>query len=464
MKETSGNEVQLQLEREVLGSFLFVAPSQPGRILEAMEQIEPRDFTLEAHQVLYAVIVELFVRHNTLDTVMLTTELQRRGVLEKAGGVVYLTELSGTSSVAGNEYRYAALRERSRIRQATAVCSRTVERFRKGEFDTWTEPVESLQASLYELQYQRKSTAVDIVAVADEIISRAKNLGASGVTGFSWGLSKLDYLTSGIERGKTYVVGATKKSGKSKFVINTLYHLHRQEVKALFLSLEMDGEGVVRELLSRFAYLDNNILKRRLDEVSEYRLREAIRSVGDGRLYLDTESFLSVNQVRLKIRTAAQLGIKVVFLDYLQRMNFQLREKRELNFATVVGHTVTQLADIAKESGVALVFLSQLAARAEGEQADISHLKDSGGIAEGVDGILILNNQDRVKKNYINRMNEVWISVEQRSGSSGLVKCSVDLAKAMYEEKVGGGPVGALPPASDGDDVFSRGEDGEPAF
>ena len=108
--KSGSNEVQLQLERDVLAALLFGSPSQPERIMAAMEGIELSDFTLEAHRLIYTVAVELFVRHNGLDVMMLNAELQKQDLLEKVGGVIYLTELSDAFTAAGYEYRYAALR------------------------------------------------------------------------------------------------------------------------------------------------------------------------------------------------------------------------------------------------------------------------------------------------------------------------------------------------------------------
>jgi replicative DNA helicase len=114
-----------------------------------------------------------------------------------------------------------------------------------------------------------------------------------------------------------------------------------------------------------------------------------------------------------------------------------IRTEAGSNFATSISKTVAQLADIAKEFKVAIVFLSQLSNDAEGKQATVMHLKDSGGIGEGVDCIIILNNQDRINKNKSVKSNEVWLSIEQRSGSSGQIKCIVDLGKSIYVEKKG---------------------------
>jgi replicative DNA helicase len=240
-------------------------------------------------------------------------------------------------------------------------------------------------------------------------------------------------LTSGIELGKTYVIGATKKSGKSKIVISIIKSLVEAKVKPAFLSLEMGGESVVKELISAFADINNNLLKMPLDIDVENKIREVTEKFEN--VEIDTQSYLNIMQIRHKVRQASQRGVKVIFIDYLQRMNFEKRSNS--NDAKIIADTCSQIADIAKEFNVAIIYLSQLRNNADNEMADISMLKDSGGIAEAVDCILIINNIDRIEKNYdeYSKKNEAHIMVEQRSGVSGVVICDIDLSRAKFSEK-----------------------------
>jgi len=430
----SEQDLQVKLEQEVLGALL--SHNNLDLLYEAIEELEPYHFWAEKHRTIYTVLVEAFVRNNCIDFVMLCSELEKRGLLESVGGAPYLTELQpSTFLVTGAKYRIRELKDRAKARDLKALCAEAVRSIDEKDFESPEELAEKLGDELYRIVYERLNETVDIRTVAERVINAAKSLDRGQVFGYSWGIRKLDFLTSGIELRKTYVVGGTKKTGKSKFVINTIWSLKRQGLKSLFLSLEMDGEAVVRELLSRFGEVENTALKRKLDSVTEQKLLGLIDEIDDGNILIDTTPYLTVNQVRAKVRRAAKNGVKVVFVDYIQRLDFQLRQKKELNFATVISHTVSQLADIAKENDVAIVMLSQVANRAEKQEATIADLKDSGGIAEGADCILILNNQDRINKNRDEKTNEVWITIEQRSGQSGRIKCSVDLSKATYQER-----------------------------
>ncbi len=105
------------------------------------------------------------------------------------------------------------------------------------------------------------------------------------------------------------------------------------------------------------------------------------------------------------------------------------------NRATATQKTTALIADCAKEFDVAIIFLSQMANRVEGKMGNVQDLKESGGIAENVDCILILNNLDRIEGRVgKNRTNETKIYVEQRSGESAIVNCRTELQYNQYQE------------------------------
>lgn len=425
--------IQIEIEKNVLSH--LIACGKSGSVdtaYDIISKVEPEYFTEEKHQILYTAIVGIVVKHKRIDILSLYSELNANKKLELSGGNEYLASLG-------------AKRDRSTTVQSSV--NELVTEYKRREFskhlNTALEDLSTkhdvdmvmngLDEKIYQLSSKQVETMVDVVKTTNEIIEKANNAQKYGCYGYSWGISGLDFITSGIEVGKTYVIGATKKSGKTKFVINTIKALTDAQVKVHFLSLEMNGESVVKELISRFASVNNNVLKTKLYGELEEKIRTVSQQYSD--VEIDTQSFLNITQVRYKVRQAAQRGCKVIFMDYLQRMDFQLKGNNQ-NFATVIAGTVSQIADIAKEFGVAFIFLSQLRNNAENEQADISYLKDSGGIAEGVDCIIILNNQDRINKVYdqSQKTDEIWMSIEQRSGQSGIVRCKVDLSKAEYRE------------------------------
>jgi replicative DNA helicase len=208
--------------------------------------------------------------------------------------------------------------------------------------------------------------------------------------------------------------------------------LIEQGVPPLFLSMEMRAF----ELAKLFISTHSGVPAWRWEkDVNSGNMIEAAKKFFDSVMMLDTQSYLSVEQVKAKVIRASQKGCRVVFIDFLQRMNFP--DHKNKNFATVVADTVARLADIGRDYNVAMVILSQLRNQAEGEEiADMRFLKDSGGIAENADAIITLTNKQRQETGEAKYLQSdkvgFWISVEQRSGSTSLIKAVAELGICRF--------------------------------
>lgn len=425
-------DIQNQIEKNVISHLIALGKSGDiDKVYETISKIEPSHFTDERHRILYSIMVNIIVKKRKIDILSLHQELNVGNKLELVGGNEYLADLSAnrerSTSIESVVDALIVQDKKRRLKEELNIALQ--------EVDETTEVdgvIASLDNRLYNLQSRQNETMVDTAKVVEEVIHKANNASKRGCYGYSWGIPTLDMMTGGIEIGKSYVIGASKKSGKSKWVIHTIKSLVKQKVRSHFLSLEMGGESVVKELISSFAEIDNNLLRMPLDVDVENRIRSITHNFDY--VEIDTQSYLNLMQIRHKVRQASQRGCKVVFLDYLQRMNFQ--KGTGSNDAKVIADTCAQLADIAKEYQVAFIYLSQLRNSADNEIADVSHLKDSGGIAEAVDCIMVLNNLDRIEKNYdeATKKRKMIVNVEQRSAGSGMVELKIDLSMSKFEE------------------------------
>jgi len=79
----------ISAEQAALGSMLL----QEDAILQGVDILRPEDFYKKSHQTIFKCILELFEKSRGVDLVTLTEELNRINLLEKIGGVTYLTNL-----------------------------------------------------------------------------------------------------------------------------------------------------------------------------------------------------------------------------------------------------------------------------------------------------------------------------------------------------------------------------------
>jgi len=250
----------------------------------------------------------------------------------------------------------------------------------------------------------------------------------SNFEGYSFGLSDLDILLNGIESPRLYVIGGLKKSGKTRFVIHTLSQLFEQKIKAGFLSLEMPAMEITKLLYSRFSHIEDTKLRSNnfLTDAEKQTLKNV--HYDNDNFLIECNSNLNIGQVIGRIRHLARLGCKVIFIDYLQRINHD--HKNQVN---ELENICLRIADSSRMNEVAIVLLSQLSNLAEREIPTIGHLKGSGGIGESADSILLFDNIYRRTKEESKR-NVIDIYIEQRYGNSGRVSIFADLGMCMFKD------------------------------
>ena len=271
--------------------------------------------------------------------------------------------------------------------------------------------------------------------VAEKIINDLENM--ERIKGYSWGIEKLDFVTGGIQTGRTYIIGALKKAGKSRFVINTIYNLHKKDVASQFFSLEMTETEVLQCLASRFGKFSTDVFERK-EDVEPVVFNKAVEMIKEKNIaHVCTQPGLNYNQIEEHIIEMKKQDVKVVFIDFLQRMAHDQHYETE---ALALQKITAKLADCAKLQDVAIIILAQLNMGAEGRKANIADLKGSSGIAENADCILILNNIDRIKKEHDHKKKtgKVTISIDQRSGDSDDVdvKTSLEICEFYDPETI----------------------------
>src|SRR5436305_14925591 len=98
----------LQAEEAVLGSLLL----DRDAIIRVATFLQPTDFYRESNAWIYDCILDLYHRREPPDLVTLSSELDRRGRLEPAGGLAYLAGLMHRVPTAVHVGSYARIVQR----------------------------------------------------------------------------------------------------------------------------------------------------------------------------------------------------------------------------------------------------------------------------------------------------------------------------------------------------------------
>src|SRR5258708_5417047 len=93
----------LDAEQAVLGSLLI----DKNAIYKVADLLLPEDFYSPAHEKIYGIILELYIKHQPIDLLTVTSKLKEMDSLKEIGGSSYLAELTNQVATASNVANYA---------------------------------------------------------------------------------------------------------------------------------------------------------------------------------------------------------------------------------------------------------------------------------------------------------------------------------------------------------------------
>jgi replicative DNA helicase len=344
----------LEAEQAVLGGMLIDNESI-HRVVETLGSV---DFYREAHQRVFAAVLDLYKRNEPSDLVTVTNALKAKGDLEAVGGASYLAALVDGVPTAANIASYARIvREKSVLRQliqgATDIVSRGFEE--QGNVEEFLDDAERV---IFEIAQRRVrpgfASLRDIVRdsfKAIEVLYEKKAL----VTGVPTGFKDLDRITSGLQPSELIVIAGRPSMGKTALALNIVEKAAAEagQVCAVF-SLEMSREQLVQRMLCSRAEVDASKLRGGFLAESDWpKLTRAAGALSEAPIFIDDSPGLTVLEVRAKARRLQrEHGLNMLIIDYMQLMRGMGRaESREREISEIS----RSLKALAKELGVPVV-------------------------------------------------------------------------------------------------------------
>jgi replicative DNA helicase len=248
----------------------------------------------------------------------------------------------------------------------------------------------------------RKSAAV----AADylETVAAASRATPGQMLGVPTGLSLLDDMLCGLKRGGLTVLGARPSMGKSLKALHIASHALTQPAAsgkrprhnvALF-SLEMGGGDVIARRIAAITGIPTLAQRRPGVSVRTYdAIAEAAREIEDQPLWIDDRPGLTAEQIRLECRRLHRAHpLDLIVVDYLQIMGRP--QQQGVTPVQQIGHMTRALRALAKETGAAVLLLSQLSRALESrddKRPTLADLRESGDIEQDADAVLLLHRE-----------------------------------------------------------------------
>lgn len=440
----------IEAEQAVLGCILIDNQAQ----VDILSLMHEEDFYSEAHQQIFKSMSKVYQKSIPVDFVTLTDQLEKDGMLEKVGGIDYVTFLTNAVPSAANFNHYCEIVKSDSIRRKLIKSGQEIieDAFDNQDKDKSLQFAEQVIFDISEkegrssLEHVGRNDGV-VKKVIDKFSEIAKD--PTILKGIPTGYTDFDKITNGLQNSDLILLAARPGVGKTSFSMNILVHAATElGKKCAIFSLEMSKEQLMQRAICSLAKVSmGKALKGEMDGEEWKRIWAASKKLEQSGLYIDDSSMTTPADLLSKCRRLKmQEGLDLIMVDYIQLMT---SAKKQDNRQLEISDISRTLKIAAKELNVPIIVLSQLSRAVESRQDHrplLSDLRDSGAIEQDADIVLFIYNPE--KYNDVPQEDEPGtvelIIAKHRNGGTGTVKLRwigqyttfVNISDKVYTPKI----------------------------
>ena len=384
--------VNLDAEKSVLASILL----NDENFSLVADLLIPTDFYLKAHQNIYQTISDLVSKNKKIDLLMLQDELEKRGVLNESGGIEYLMELQEDIPAMGFVVQHAnIIKEKKILRDLINSASEIISACYNQKEEEIEGVLDVAENKIF--QITSKKTAATFVQLDVWLKKTFQHLATvrglrEGITGVPSGFTKLDEMTSGMQKGDLLILAARPSMGKTTLAMNMVVNAAKTGAAVAVFSLEMSAEQLVLRMLSSESKIPHQRIRNAMITSDEWvELTNTAAKLAEYQIFIDDTPSLSIMELRAKARKLkAKSDIKFIAIDYLQLLRGSNRYE---NRTQEISEISRALKGLSKELNIPVLALSQLSRQLESridKRPILSDLRESGAIEQDGDVIMFV--------------------------------------------------------------------------
>jgi replicative DNA helicase len=417
--------------------------------------VDEADFFPRNHRAIFRAISKLASKGEPVDVVTVGEYMEAHNLLDEVGGLAYLAGIAQDTPSAANVRTYAAkVREYAILRRVATAAMEIADLVRHRGGRTATEVLDLAQSKIMAVAETATGKSAEFARMQDmvpaalhHIDDMARRADQSEVTGLATGFTDLDRITTGLHPGDLAILAARPSMGKTALALNIAEHVaHKGGKPVALFSLEMTSGQLIFRLLSGVARLNQHRLKiGRLNDDEWRRLMMAGEVATDLPIFVNESGDLTVNELRASARRLHREtgGLGLIVIDYIQLMR---GDGRSDNRAAEVAEISRAIKSLAKELQVPIIALSQLNRGLEArpnKRPIMSDLRDSGGIEQDADLILMLYRDEYYNESSLDAGIAELIVGKQRNGPTGTLYLNFVQALTRFENRAHG-PIPSL--------------------
>ena len=428
----------LEAEASVLGGIMI----DTDAIIKVADILLPEDFYDRKHELIFEAMLELYEDRSSIDALTVSNKLEEKKLLQKAGGLSYLTSIVNSTPSAAHVAHYAKIVQRKGTLRKLINASTEITASAYNETEDVDVLMDTAEQKLFGVsQKYLKQNFIPITDVLHETFDRIDELHKESgkLRGVPTGFTDLDRLLGGLQKSDLVILAARPSMGKTSLALDIMRHVGvNEKIPVGIFSLEMSKDQLVDRLLASEANVD--LWKMRTGRLSDEgpdndfeRIGHAMGRLSDAPIFIDDSASSNIMELRTKARRLqAEHDLGLVVVDYLQLMEGRSTENR----VQEVSEISRALKSLARELNVPVLALSQLSRAVESRTPPIpqlSDLRESGSIEQDADVVMFIYREDQYKGKDAKRphITDIYIK-KHRNGPTGQIELFFDQTKTSF--------------------------------
>lgn len=415
----------LNAERGVLGSVLI----DRDAFTRIAETLKADDFYDPRHELIFAVMLELFGTSRPIDLITLSSKLSDRKKLKDIGGRGYLVELTEENPTSSHVVHYADIVKAKATLRNLLQTGQDIAGLAFREDEEANSLLEKAEQNLFKVtQVLVKSRFIHIKNILnaryDEFSELHDAEDKDAMRGVPTGFRAIDNLLSGMKPSDLIILAARPSMGKTALALNVAQYVAlNKRMKVGFLSLEMSREQLVDRMFASLLGVDSwRLHKGKLTDEEFSRIGGVMDDLSKAELFIDDSVGSSVMEVRAKARRLKmENGLDLLIVDYLQLMSSE-NNSWQGNRVQEIGEISRNLKALARELKMPIIALSQLSRAVEnrpGKIPQLADLRESGAIEQDADVVMMMYREDYYEEDSSRPgMTDIFIR-KNRNGPTG---------------------------------------------
>ena len=386
----------IEAEQSVLGSILL----DKDLIIVVIDIVSKEDFYSDQNAEIYDSMLTLFKNSEPIDLITIVNEHRKRSLLEKVGGIPYITSLSSAPDFTSHITKYAAIvKEKSILRKLIRTSTDLMQKSYEQSMQI-QDILDFAEKSIFDIAQEKDQRGLvkieNVLADSFEILQDLY-MRKDKMTGITTGFIDLDRKINGLQKTDLILIAARPAMGKTAFSLNIAQNAAMKgNASVAIFNLEMSKEQLIQRMISSTSHVELNKLKNGNIEDDEWpKITTGMGILQNTKIYIDDSPGITAVELRSKCRRLkVEKGLDLVLIDYLQLMEGDGRtESRQQEISKIS----RSLKILAKELECPVIALSQLS-RAVEQRSDhrpmLSDLRESGAIEQDADLVMFLYRDD----------------------------------------------------------------------